>query len=426
MSPQTVKKSVSARDDVQNQQNGNVITNKNSKGSVVNLTPRSDLFINETIKSIEDRSLTYLQAGIPVHLSGPAGTGKSTLAFQIAARLNRPSIIMTGDAWMKASDLVGSEGVNAAKANLAIDLALRSVAVYADIMQMRMEALSPHLSLVRPHAGQTFVQQKLDELLETSNRVDRNHIASRGVDIGLNEGGEQAWPQDPYSLRCLPQIFGAIHDVIGFHDQMVEVELNSVTDNPIVVDEEPYVIHGGNFYGQHVGFASDSLVLGLLKAAILLERQIARITDETFNKGLPPFLQPNSSGINSGFMGAQVTASALLAEMRTKAIPASVQSIPTNGNNQDVNTMGTIAARKASSVLEDLYNILAIHALCVAQAFELTLDTANRERHAETSAAFVASVRAVSESLIKDRPLSKDIQDLAHVMSAGLFDTSEK
>jgi len=110
MSPRTIKKSASAKDDARNKHNENVITNENTKGSVVNLTPRSDLFINDTIKSIEDRSLTYLQAGIPVHLSGPAGTGKSTLAFQIAARLNRPSIIMTGDAWMKASDLVGSEG----------------------------------------------------------------------------------------------------------------------------------------------------------------------------------------------------------------------------------------------------------------------------------------------------------------------------
>jgi tyrosine ammonia-lyase len=184
----------------------------------------------------------------------------------------------------------------------------------------------------------------------------------------------------------------------------------------VIIDKEPYIIHGGNFYGQHIASASDALVTALVKIGILLERQLARITDENLSKGLPPFLQFNPGGLNSGFMGAQVTASALLAEMRINAMPASIQSVPTNGNNQDVNTMGTIAARKAAAVLQDLAYIVSIHSLAVAQAADLLADEFKQQDASPLSHAYFAKVRSQCQFLKVDRPLSDDIKKLANFL----------
>lgn len=319
------------------------------------------------------------------------------------------------------SAMTGIAAANASLVETAVTFALRSAAVYADIMGVRTEAWSPHLSAVRPHPGQIDAQSRLAELVADSARVQPEMIASQRVEPGIGVEGEAVWPQDPYSLRCLPQAFGAVLDMVAFHNDVVVRELNAVTDNPILVEGEPFAIHGGNFYGQHVGFVSDSLVMAMIKVAIVMERQIARLTDENFNKGLPPYLQPGTIGLNSGFMGAQVTASALLGEMRTQALPASVQSVPTNGNNQDINTMGTVAARKAATVLADLTHILAIHALCVAQAYELSAEQEDCLPFATASAAFVIRVRKFSPSLKDDRPLSADIQTVAAAIQQGQF-----
>jgi tyrosine ammonia-lyase len=185
-------------------------------------------------------------------------------------------------------------------------------------------------------------------------------------------------------------------------------------------DDAPHALHGGNFYGQHVAFASDALMPAMIKLALLAERQIARVTDETLSKGLPAFLQRNDSGLHSGFMGAQVTASALVAEIRTRAIPASIQSISTNGNNQDIVSMGTIAARNVRAVMVDVFHVLAIQALVLTQAQELRIQGNHAQgsspEFSPAAAAVASQIRAISPALKQDRPLARDIELVAQLL----------
>ncbi|MEO1066649.1 MAG: aromatic amino acid ammonia-lyase, partial [Pseudomonadota bacterium] len=169
------------------------------------------------------------------------------------------------------SAMTGIAALNAAKTARALNLGLRSAAAYADIMGARTEAYDAAFSMVRPHPGQTRAQEILRDLLHGSTRLADQPIALQTAAGRISEGGEGAWPQDPYSLRCLPQIFGAVFDAVAFHDDIVARELHSVTDNPLIVADEPYALHGGNFYGQHVGFASDMITTALIKLGVLLE-----------------------------------------------------------------------------------------------------------------------------------------------------------
>jgi tyrosine ammonia-lyase len=220
---------------------------------------------------------------------------------------------------------------------------------------------------------------------------------------------DQPLPQPPYSVRCTPQLLGAVRDSLTFHHDTVRRELTAVTDNPVLSPATEEVLHGGNFYGQHVAFAADALTQALVKLGLHADRVVARVTDPRRSEGLPAFLQGDRTGLQSGFMGAQVSASALAAEMRTRATPAGIQSIPTNADNQDVVTMGTIAARQAADVLDLLFELLAIEALVLAQAMDLAggapFSTAARDLR--------AFIRHRAAPLAEDRPLSGEIAAVA-------------
>ncbi len=270
--------------------------------------------------------------------------------------------------------MTGIAAVNADRMRNAVALGLRLAVLHAEVLGGRAEAWDPRFAMVRPHPGQVVAHELLGRIAAGSARlVPALHpppvLDESGLVDGLLPEGEL--PQDPYTIRCVPQLMGAVLDVLDFHDRTVGVELASVTDNPIVLPEDDAILHGGNFYGQHVSFASDALSTAIVKLAVWTERAVARVTDRTQNQGLPSFLHGGPDGLNSGFMGAQVTASALVAEMRASCVPASIQSVPTNGNNQDVVTMGTIAARKAAAQLALLGRLQAIQALALAQAAEL-------------------------------------------------------
>ncbi|MEL6317750.1 MAG: aromatic amino acid ammonia-lyase, partial [Pseudomonadota bacterium] len=203
----------------------------------------------------------------------------------------------------------------------------------AELLGGRLEAWRAEFAEARPHAGQRAAAAALRARAAGSERLDARPAATRRLDAPAR--AERAL-QDANTLRCAPQILGAAGDAIAWHGETVACELNAATDNPIFVDGAAPALHGGNFMGFHVAFASDALKNATLTLAVLAERQIARVTDERLNGGLPAFLHRGPAGLNSGLMGAQVTASALVAEMRVSAAPGSVQSISTNGANQDV------------------------------------------------------------------------------------------
>ncbi|HYD99062.1 MAG TPA: aromatic amino acid ammonia-lyase [Alphaproteobacteria bacterium] len=320
------------------------------------------------------------------------------------------------------SAMTGVAAVNAVRARRAGWLALRLAALHAEVMGGHAEAWDPRFGQARPHPGQRLAHAALGRLSAGTARLQAQiQPPPRLPDDPDRDGvfADRILPQDPYTIRCAPQLLGAVFDVMDFHDRTVEIELNSVTDNPLVFAEDGAVLHGGNFFGQHVAFASDALCSATIQIVVHAERCLARLCDPAANGGLPAFLQQGPVGLNSGLMGAQVTASALVAELRTKAVPASIQSIPTNNANQDVVPLGTIAARKTSECLDLCWLVLAIHGLALAQACELRGGLGSDGAGFSPQGRRLAErIRATVGFLDRDRPLSAEIQALAADLEA--------
>ena len=315
------------------------------------------------------------------------------------------------------SAMTGVALLNGHGAERAIAWSIALTAAMAETQNGRTEAWHAAFGALRPHLRQADTAGLLRAALTGSERVERGLLADR-VLTDVPRGIEHRAGQDAYSLRCTPQVIGAVWDTLDWHNQVVVTELNAVTDNPIFPDvetEQILALHGGNFMGQHVGLASDALGNAVVVLAGLAERQVARLTDETLNRGLPAFLHMGAAGLNSGLMGAQVTATALLAEMRTTGA-ASVQSISTNGANQDVVSMGTIAARQVQKKLEMLSQVQAILALAVAQAVDILSEDAVGGAFSPASLALLRFVREVSPPLATDRPLGRDITAIAEAL----------
>jgi tyrosine ammonia-lyase len=312
------------------------------------------------------------------------------------------------------SAMTGVAALNAVKAERLWNWAVRLGALHAEVFGAYEAAFQPLVGEVRPQPGILHTLAALNAALQGSGAtrpfeplppfVEAPSQEQRTFDAGR-------LPQDHYSIRCMPQLLGAAWDMIAFHRGVVETDLNGVTDNPIIDAAQRRVVHAGNFQGQHVGFASDTLAIAIVQMAVLSERQITRITDPVLNNGLPAFLQADDTGLQSGFQGAQVTSSATLAEMRTLALPASCQSIPTNGNNQDVVSMGTIAARKTARLLQHWSELLSIQAMVTAQAVDI-----RRKEGVCFSPAGLAlqeEIRQWTPWLGEDRPLREEIEALA-------------
>jgi histidine ammonia-lyase len=179
--------------------------------------------------------------------------------------------------------------------------------------------------------------------------------------------------QDAYTLRCIPQVHGAVRDVVLYARWALSIELNSTTDNPLIFvgdDGSAEVISGGNFHGEPVALAMDYLTLGLTELGNMSERRVARLVDTNSNDGVLPAFLVRHGGLNSGFMLTHYTAAALASENRGLAHPAAADNIPTSANTEDHNSMGTIAARRATQVLRHVETIVAIEALAAAQGID--------------------------------------------------------
>ncbi|MGL6154950.1 histidine ammonia-lyase [Cetobacterium sp. SF1] len=208
---------------------------------------------------------------------------------------------------------------------------------------------------VRPHAGQMTTAENIRKILKGSKCITKQ--------------GELR-TQDPYSLRCIPQIHGASKDAFNFIKTKVEIEMNAVTDNPIIFVDEDQVISGGNFHGQPMALPFDFLGIALSEMANISERRIERLVNPQLNNGLPAFLV-EKGGVNSGFMIVQYSAASLVSENKVLAHPASVDSIPSSANQEDHVSMGTIAARKAGEILGNARKVIAMEMLCACQAIDL-------------------------------------------------------
>jgi histidine ammonia-lyase len=224
--------------------------------------------------------------------------------------------------------------------------------------------------------------------------------------------------QDPYALRCMPQVHGPVLDAIDFCAGVIGRELNAATDNPLVFADSGELLSGGNFHGQAVAMALDFLAIALTNLATMAERRIDRLVNPDLNHGLPPFLSPDA-GVNSGFMMAQVTAASLASECKVLSHPASVDTIPTDGNKEDVVPMAMGAAWKLRRIVQNVRYVMAIELMCAAQG----LDYRKPLKAGRGAAQGHRLVRQLVAPLERDRVLSTDIATLAAAIERGHFTT---
>lgn len=233
-----------------------------------------------------------------------------------------------------------------------------------DALQGTWRAFDPRIHRARPHPGQLASAENLLSLLDDSE-IMRNH-----------QGPDHHKVQDPYSLRCMPQVHGATRDALAYVRQVLEREINSATDNPLVFLDGDHgiegdaILSGGNFHGQPVALALDHLAIATAELANISERRIEQLVNPALSDGLPPFLAPEP-GLNSGFMILQVTAASLINENKVLSHPASTDSIPSSANREDHVSMGMTSANKAAVVVENVRRVLGIELLCACQALDL-------------------------------------------------------
>jgi histidine ammonia-lyase len=253
---------------------------------------------------------------------------------------------------------------------------------------------------VRPHPGQTRSAANLRRLLRASEIMDSHRDCGR--------------VQDSYALRCMPQVHGAARGALAHVREVLAIEVNAGTDNPLVfTGPRAGLVSGGNFHGQPVAAALDFLAIAMTSLASICERRVDRLVNPYFS-GLPAFLS-EESGLNSGFMLAQVTAAALVSESKVLSHPASVDSIPTSANKEDHVSMGPIAARKAAAVVANARRVLAIELLAASQA----LDFLSPLRPAKAVAAAHRALRRRVAHLSRDRVMAGDIEAVAGLIRSG-------
>ena len=359
-------------------------------------------------------------------------TGEGECVNQSLVRIPTPEALKRAE--IKPLMLEAKEAVsliNGTQAMLGIGaLAVLAAEILADsadvIGSMTLDALrgtdvafDERIHQARPHAGQIKSAANLRRMLEGSEIRESHRECGR--------------VQDAYSLRCMPQVHGAVRDTLAYCRSIFEIEANSAVDNPLVfinsdhvgtgvharpaqqrsASDHSEVLSGGNFHGEPLAFALDFLAIALSALAGISERRIERLVNPALNEGLPPFLAPGA-GLNSGFMMPQVTAAALVSENKVLAHPASVDSITTSGNKEDYVSMGMTAAIKLKRIVDNTRNVLAIEAIAAAQALEFVapLKTGKRGQKAHQA------IRTVCAAMDKDRVMYRDFANVAELIAS--------
>lgn len=273
--------------------------------------------------------------------------------------------------------------------------------------------------IARPHQGQIDCAKNIRTLITNSQLIEPHHSLRKQLSEAKNDSvsSTNVYIQKAYTLRCIPQMVGAIRDILYHTHKVLKIEINSANDNPLFFDNEE-VFHGGNFHGQPVAFAMDHLSIGLVQLGVISERRTNRLLNRYLSNGLPEFLVSTSPGLSCGFAGAQYPATALVAENRTICTPASIQSVPSNGDNQDVVSMGLIAARNSKRILNNNYYILAIELMSALQAIDI-----NKQYDLLSPAAKISydAVRKHIPMLKEDRYMSDDIEKAASILKEGIL-----
>ena len=349
-----------------------------ASGDLAPLAHMAAVMIGEGEATYQDQTMAggvaLAAAGLPPVVLGP----KEGLA------------LINGTQFSTACALTGLfEAWRAARA------AIVTSALSTDAIMGSTAPLHPAIHALRGHQGQIDVATSMAELLGGSE-IRESH----------RDGDSRV--QDPYCIRCQPQVTGAAIDLLRFAGRTLAIEANAVTDNPLVIADEGEILSGGNFHAEPVGFAADQIALAVAEIGAIAQRRVALMVDPTLSFDLPPFLTPEP-GLNSGLMIAEVTTAALMSENKHLANPCSTDSTPTSANQEDHVSMAAHGARRLGRMTRNLSVILGIEAMCAAQGIEqrAPLETSVRLQSVMTK------LRAVVPSLQQDRYLAPDIQRAA-------------
>jgi len=347
------------------------------------------------------------------------GEGRATFSEEVlpgGEAMKRAGIIPVAlEAKEGLSLLNGTQGMLALlslalhEADMLVDTGDVAASLSLDALRGSPGAFDARIMHARAYAGAATTARNLAHLNEGSQIRESHRSAEKDARV-----------QDAYSLRCTPQVHGAVRDSLAQAREMAAVELNSATDNPLVFVRDSQngdIVSGGNFHGQPLAMAADQVAIAIATLGGIVERRIEQMTNPLTSM-LPAFLTPEP-GMNSGFMIAQVAAAALTSENKALATPHSIDSISTSGNQEDYVSMGMSGARRLRRMLVNLRNTIAIELLCACQGIDLLapLQTGARARKA------YESVRAISRMLSVDRPLGPDIEAVATLVADGSFST---
>jgi histidine ammonia-lyase len=318
------------------------------------------------------------------------------------------------------SCMTGIAAINLIYSYRLINWAIIASAIINEIVESFDDSFSEGLNNAKLHKGQRVIAGKMRDFLTGSTLIRKREELFVDQEELQREKFENK-VQEYYSLRCVPQILGPVYDTLEYTKLVVENEINSANDNPIVVPEENNVYHGGNFHGDYISLEMDKLKIAITKLSILGDRQLNYLLNHRLNKKFPPFLNSKKLGFNFGLQGLQFTATSTTAENQSLCTPVYVHSIPSNHDNQDVVSMGTNSALMAKQVIDNSFQVTAILLMGICQAIDLLSETDKEKlsvktkeiyRLIRTKAAFIDDDRVQSEimkevfNFIKENPVT--------------------
>ncbi len=287
-------------------------------------------------------------------------------------------------------------------------------AMISEIISSFDDYYSAELNCVKLHEGQRYIAACLSHMLSTSKLVKKRpeHLYDKKVEEDIFDEKIQEY----YSIRCAPQVIGAIWDTIVNAEKVVYNEFESVSDNPIIDVEHRNVYHGGNFHGDYISFEMDKLKIAVAKLSLLAERQLNFLLNNKLNCKLPTFVNLGVLGLNLGMQGVQFTAVSTAAENQTLAYPMYLHTIPNNNDNQDIVSMGTNAALLAKKVIENSYEVLAIEFMTLIQAVDYQKTQSRMSAHTRK---VYDELRAIVPVFIEDTPKYRDIENMKKYMMSN-------
>lgn len=309
--------------------------------------------------------------------------------------------------------------INVMHAHNLLNWATVMGAIINELVEAYDDSFSEELNRVKKHKGQNHVAAAMRQCLADSQRIRKReeHLFEKKDNPEVIPIKEKV--QEYYSFRCIPQVLGPVYDAIRNTGKILEEEISSANDNPIIDLEKENVYHGGNFHGDYVAYEMDKLKIGITKLSMLCERQLNYLLNDKLNDRFPPFLNLGKLGFNFGVQGIQFTATSTTAENQTLSFPMSVHSISNNNDNQDIVSMGTNAANITRQVIENSYQVMAIEAIAIAQAIDYIDDM---EKLSSLTRRFYEMIRIFVKPIKDDRYLADEMVALTqHLQKEKAF-----